>query len=147
MSRTSSARHAHPAVVSISSGGSLGPSLVSTPCESDCKRADRLSRPPTWPPPHRENEPLPPQGALEYWRALTAPVLGFLEEEPRNWKALNQWAKEARFGKSRIRHALAWLEQRGEASTFTQVEGRRETVYWASAAWLARHTEPPLSRT
>lgn len=94
--------------------------------------------------PPRENDPLPAQGEYEYWRHLSEAVLRFLEE-PRDWKALDQWAKEVRFGKSRLRQTLAWLEQRAEAGTF--VEARSQAVFWVSAAWLQRHNGPPHSRT
>lgn len=106
-----------------------------------------MNRPPTWPPkPYRENEPLPPQGDYVYWRRLSLPVLDVLEQ-PRDWKALEQWTKDTRFGKVRLRQVLAWLEQRGEASTFVQVVGSVETLYWASAAWLSQRTVPPHART
>lgn len=79
--------------------------------------------------------------------SLSAPVLALLEGEPRNWRMLNQWAKDARFSKHLLRQVLAWLEQRGDASTFTQIEGVRTTVYWASAAWREQQSGPPRSRT
>jgi hypothetical protein len=75
---------------------------------------------------------------------MSLPVLQLLQE-PRDWTALDQWAKDARFGKSRLRHALAWLEQRGEAGTF--VEGRARTLFWASVGWLKQHNGPLHSRT
>ena len=106
-----------------------------------------MNRPPTWPPqPYRENEPLPPQGDYAYWRRLSLPVLEVLQQ-PRDWTALEEWTKASRFGKVRLRQVLAWLEQRGEASTFVQVSRGVETVYWASATWLRRHTVPPHART
>jgi hypothetical protein len=88
---------------------------------------------------------VPPQGDYAYWRHLSLPVLAFLEE-PRDWVAIEDWVKTNRFGKSRIRQMLAWLEQRGEAAT-VRVEGTAEKVCWASAAWLKRHSGPPHSRT
>lgn len=95
--------------------------------------------------PHRENEALPPQGEYDYWRHLSDVVLHFLEE-PRDWDALDQWATKTRFGRSRLRQVLAWLEQRKEASTFVRVKGYRETVFWASATWLTHHSGPTQSR-
>lgn len=107
-----------------------------------------MNRPPTWPPqPFREKDPLPPQGDYTFWRRQSLPVLEILQQ-PRDWSALDAWTKDARFGKSRLRQVLAWLEQRGEASTFVQVtRGGGETLYWASAAWLNRYTLPPHART
>lgn len=102
--------------------------------------------PPKCSDPPRENDSFPPQGDYDYWRRMSLPVLEFIAE-PRDWRSLEQWAIAHRISKTRLRHVLAWLEQRAEAST-VHVERRGETICcWANAEWLSRHTVPPNSRT
>ena len=96
--------------------------------------------------PKRENEHLPSQNSFEFWERLSEPVLKLLEE-PRDWPFINEWVKKTGFGPTRVRHAIAWLEQRRKAVSFTRVtrdalSGRRRSqLYWVKREWLKAHEQ------
>lgn len=72
------------------------------------------------------------------WEALSRPLLDFLIEGPKDWRALNSWAHSTKLGATALRQRLAWLEQMRLA---TSIEGHRQlpngrwrrTLYWVYA--------------
>jgi len=76
--------------------------------------------------------------AFEFWEQLSRPLLSVLTE-PRTWDDLNAWAKQNRFGQSRLRQSIAWLEHRGKAVSFLQRASGRATTYWVHRDWLKAH--------
>lgn len=89
--------------------------------------------------PRRFKAPLdkrfPSQADAAFWDRVSAPVFALLDE-PRSWTDLSQWIRDHRFGQNRFRQVLAWLEEQGQAVSFTQREGRKETTFWVSSAWM-----------
>ncbi len=65
------------------------------------------------------------------WEAWCVPLFDFLSE-PRGWKTLIAWSKARKFGGAKLRHCMAWLEERGRATTFM----RDDEVLWVQTAWV-----------
>jgi len=92
----------------------------------------------------RENDPLPAGNSFEFWEGVSKPVLQVLEE-PRDWTFLNEWCTKNRFGQSKLRQAIAWLENRGKAISFTRVlrdpltRRKSSVLYWVKREWLQSH--------
>jgi hypothetical protein len=99
------------------------------------------------------------------WQAQTRLLLEFLES-PKCWKCLEKWERKHRFGQSRIRQALAYLEEKREArSYYTNSKAAierganpapdlilwvRSTYPWNSAACTGQpscESPPPSSST
>jgi len=78
------------------------------------------------------------------WETWSGVLLAFLDR-PRDWKALNGWCRETRFGAVKLRHCLAWLEIYSWARSFMQ----DDVIFWVSTRTLAtlpiRSTEGPGS--
>jgi len=49
------------------------------------------------------------------WERWTLPIIDMLSEA-RDWRYLEKWASLNRFGGDRLRHSLAWLEEKGFAN-------------------------------
>lgn len=70
-----------------------------------------------------------------------------LLDEPRDWAFINQWVADRKFGPTRVRHAIAWLEHRRKVASFTRIfkdplSGRRKSVlYWVKREWLKAHEQ------
>lgn len=58
------------------------------------------------------------------WEEWSKPVLTFLAL-PRDWRALNKWCRQTKFGPTKLRHCLAWLEENqlifARGKTWTQI--------------------------
>lgn len=78
--------------------------------------------------------------ATQYWEKVSAPVLQILDE-PRDWAFMDKWAQQKRFGRSRFRQVLAWLEDQHKATSFTRKEGRKTRVYWVNIEWVEAHEQ------
>jgi hypothetical protein len=76
-----------------------------------------------------------PPASDHSWLKNTRELLEFLVK-PRSWRDLDTWN---RLGETYLRHAMAWLEEHGEARTFT----RDEKIYWVrvGASWPADKVE------
>lgn len=57
-----------------------------------------------------DDEKIPPSYDFS-WPARCEPLLDFLEE-PRDWKALEAWARREKVKQEMLRNMLAWLEDR-----------------------------------
>lgn len=73
------------------------------------------------------------------WDGWSQPVLAFLGE-PRSWAQLLLWMKEQRMNEFRLRHCLAYLEEKGLARTHGHAKGLR----WVASDYRgsALPTEP-----
>lgn len=83
---------------------------------------------------------MPSRAAQDFWTAVSNPVLAILDE-PRDWEFLSRWVNEHRFGHSRFRQALAWLEDNHKATSFVRPTraGRTSHVHWVKTEWLRAH--------
>ena len=71
------------------------------------------------------------------WEQWSRVVLEYLAY-PRDWKSLNAWCREMKFGSVKLRHCLAWLEIHGYVRSFT----RDDVLFWVHTQY---HGEPEPS--
>lgn len=62
------------------------------------------------------------------WEQWAAPVLLYLQT-PRTWQSLKAWCRVHKFGATKLRHCLAWLEEQGLAKTTGSVK-----ILWVQTA-------------
>lgn len=78
------------------------------------------------------------------WVQIASPVLPWLAEQDRDWKALRGWAKKHKMTLDFFRNVLAWLEEAGCAESYLRTtrtpRGKlSETILWkATDDWRER---------
>lgn len=89
--------------------------------------SDALEKMPQWHP--SVGEPKSPTVDDPRWADWCVPLLEFLSD-PQEWPAINRWCRTTRFGGVKIRHCIAWLEEKRLAFSYV-IDGR---VVWVSMA-------------
>lgn len=64
------------------------------------------------------------------WEDWSRPLLAFLGV-PQGWRGINRWCREKRFGPVKMRHCIAWLEEKGLAHSF----GSGDQIVWVSTSY------------
>ncbi len=72
------------------------------------------------------------------WKKTVKPVLQFLRGDLRSWPDLLLWHKNVGMGGTRLRHSLAWLENKGLAQVVIKPVKNskgafRDKVFWTAS--------------
>lgn len=79
-----------------------------------------------------DEERTPPIGD-PIWETWSKPLLRFLADGPRTWDEIHAWRLAVNFKDLRLRHCIAWLEDRRLAKSLD----RDGVVTWVAQSWFS----------
>tara|TARA_R100001079_G_scaffold111025_1_gene88994 strand:+ start:3556 stop:3894 length:339 start_codon:yes stop_codon:yes gene_type:complete len=82
-----------------------------------------------------EDSSIPAIGS-PYWGPVCIPLALFIALGERHWSSLKEWAKARSLSSMKLRHCLAWLEDKGYAETYLP-----EGVESKAGRWIWRKVE------
>lgn len=69
------------------------------------------------------------------WAQWAAPLLEFISQGPKDWKAIHVWRRQVKMNEELLRNCLAWLEKYHHVRCLDDGKGG---IRWVAHAWSRR---------